>query len=1092
MSTTTLNTKFKLRRDLETNWTTANPILADGEPVLSKVEGVYKLKIGDGVTTFSNLPYYGGGSSDADWETLLNKPFYEQQITAQNITINYEDDPNLSEELEGGAIIEAYKISDEYFVDELLNNFIIDYSVQVGASEPQLEEDVLISNLTINHDPTVTTVILPSLGNTPVLLSVASNNTIIDGIEIAEKGTYGLRLYAEGSMEVKLISCSIPTHTILKQIDKKYIDYNWDNITNKPFYDIPLSDYELIMPDNPDSEDIICLDKEDYYRVRAYNVFNINEELDLDEFNYVFNNNGTIQSGTISTSSFSGGTHNGLYVMSYSGNDNTYIYFIPVDSLGNNTTEWSLPFNSNYKLTFDSTGIYIVLVDHYYPDSEGDGIFIDKVYAYTELSYTLEGTTYTPITTSTTPDIIIEGLPEIRELVRVSEIPIDKNDLTKATIVLKYIENGTTMTQSISDDVFKTVQGFNFIDIIESLGGNSFIFDVDYEIYNIAEDNFDLEGLTFDRGVYFYRRIDYEDFSSETTPVPRIQEIYSLSRQDQSIPSPLDKKYIQISWDNIIDQPFGEVNSPNISLIGPTNYDSFINTEQFDFSETVGMIFYRLGDYIDPSLLEGKSESATITSCYYDKYDGEDAELQFIGRSNWNKNYLQDLGSFSAYIDENNLLLFVPQDNTDLNGAGILDSGTYAPIIIDSVDKTVNETTIEGTKYTYVVAIFKENEQYIKTLDPKYIAGIDYNSLANIPLGSGKTKSFNYGDSDFRLENLELFYSDYYYASRVINISSISELMSLYFYYGLFDSNSTSNQEGYFVYENGSSTLTLKVCTDYYGHTYYAFYRPDGEFEYPDAIYIPNNNNDDGNSFYATIGKNNSQTLSGSSCYGKLFLLRKYDSASEKYYGFYALGSNSNNDYIIKLDSKYLNESDNNNNNTPTFELSEYSRVSSKKTYNLNNYGSFTIEGYGTHPFKLNEDDEYWYASGLENDNNKSFAKITFNLTQNCNIYVYTAQKSSNHWIVSEIDSTPLTDSGGGGSSSQSWEVDDVFSYNISTGTHYLYIEHQQSPGNAEDYAYFYLDCKSDTIKTETEPTLKEYIINLINDTITSADGEGF
>ena len=89
MSTTTLNTKFQLRRDLVENWITADPVLADGEPVLAEVEGVYKLKIGDGETVFSELPYYGGDSGDADWTTLLNKPFYEKQIAEQTITVDY-------------------------------------------------------------------------------------------------------------------------------------------------------------------------------------------------------------------------------------------------------------------------------------------------------------------------------------------------------------------------------------------------------------------------------------------------------------------------------------------------------------------------------------------------------------------------------------------------------------------------------------------------------------------------------------------------------------------------------------------------------------------------------------------------------------------------------------------------------------------------------------------------------------------------------------------------------------------------------------------------------------------------------------------
>lgn len=69
MSLTSLNTKFKLRRDTATNWEIADPVnslelaIADGEPILAKVDGVYKMKIGDGIHHFAELPYYSGSDS---------------------------------------------------------------------------------------------------------------------------------------------------------------------------------------------------------------------------------------------------------------------------------------------------------------------------------------------------------------------------------------------------------------------------------------------------------------------------------------------------------------------------------------------------------------------------------------------------------------------------------------------------------------------------------------------------------------------------------------------------------------------------------------------------------------------------------------------------------------------------------------------------------------------------------------------------------------------------------------------------------------------------------------------------------------------
>jgi len=49
--------RIQLRRDTATNWTSANPILAQGE-VGVEIDVQDKVKIGDGVTDWINLPYF--------------------------------------------------------------------------------------------------------------------------------------------------------------------------------------------------------------------------------------------------------------------------------------------------------------------------------------------------------------------------------------------------------------------------------------------------------------------------------------------------------------------------------------------------------------------------------------------------------------------------------------------------------------------------------------------------------------------------------------------------------------------------------------------------------------------------------------------------------------------------------------------------------------------------------------------------------------------------------------------------------------------------------------------------------------------------
>jgi hypothetical protein len=62
--------KIQLRRDTTVNWESVDPILADGEQGYEKDTG--KLKIGDGSTVWTLLPYLvgDGGASDVQYTTL--------------------------------------------------------------------------------------------------------------------------------------------------------------------------------------------------------------------------------------------------------------------------------------------------------------------------------------------------------------------------------------------------------------------------------------------------------------------------------------------------------------------------------------------------------------------------------------------------------------------------------------------------------------------------------------------------------------------------------------------------------------------------------------------------------------------------------------------------------------------------------------------------------------------------------------------------------------------------------------------------------------------------------------------------------------
>jgi len=56
--------RIKLRRGTSSQWTTANPVLAEGEPGF--ITTTNTLKIGDGSTAFASLPAIGGGGGVSD------------------------------------------------------------------------------------------------------------------------------------------------------------------------------------------------------------------------------------------------------------------------------------------------------------------------------------------------------------------------------------------------------------------------------------------------------------------------------------------------------------------------------------------------------------------------------------------------------------------------------------------------------------------------------------------------------------------------------------------------------------------------------------------------------------------------------------------------------------------------------------------------------------------------------------------------------------------------------------------------------------------------------------------------------------------
>lgn len=58
MATKEFNSQIKTRKDTDANWTSANPVLLDGERILVVMTcGKVREKIGNGTSTYTQLPF---------------------------------------------------------------------------------------------------------------------------------------------------------------------------------------------------------------------------------------------------------------------------------------------------------------------------------------------------------------------------------------------------------------------------------------------------------------------------------------------------------------------------------------------------------------------------------------------------------------------------------------------------------------------------------------------------------------------------------------------------------------------------------------------------------------------------------------------------------------------------------------------------------------------------------------------------------------------------------------------------------------------------------------------------------------------------
>lgn len=108
---TVVNTTFKLKRGTEARWAEVNPILAQGEPGF--VYDTNRLKIGDGVTHWNDLPYIDGKREVSNYDFVDDFPV----IGDENVIYKAEKEQSLYQF--NADTFEYEKLSDGRGIDDI-------------------------------------------------------------------------------------------------------------------------------------------------------------------------------------------------------------------------------------------------------------------------------------------------------------------------------------------------------------------------------------------------------------------------------------------------------------------------------------------------------------------------------------------------------------------------------------------------------------------------------------------------------------------------------------------------------------------------------------------------------------------------------------------------------------------------------------------------------------------------------------------------------------------------------------------------------------------------------------------------------------
>ena len=144
-----INAIFKLRRGMSADWERVNPVLESGEPAFEL--DTLKMKIGNGLTPWNDLPYIAGEGSGIGDTVIMEGGI---QTVAE---LPQEGDPALLYRVEGTQKLYAWNTKENKF-DELGSNVEIPEFVDTNTDNiiivdelPEIGEEKYLYKLSTNQ-----------------------------------------------------------------------------------------------------------------------------------------------------------------------------------------------------------------------------------------------------------------------------------------------------------------------------------------------------------------------------------------------------------------------------------------------------------------------------------------------------------------------------------------------------------------------------------------------------------------------------------------------------------------------------------------------------------------------------------------------------------------------------------------------------------------------------------------------------------------------------------------------------------------------------------------------------------------------------